>query len=216
MLVVSDLASAINNALGPPLDAHGMPISVTSQMTAYAQAIIDTLHAGIVSNIPGTITGTAPPASPLVDGEGMDGLMVLEPSIWLADMESGFPSAPPSNLSSESTASTGYLMTNGQISFASGDINGECTATPINAGILAAGSGTDGEIDGLSGSAWATIVLNALGIPSGPKALPIYTAISNYLQTNASAMYAIGTVNGTFAPGGGPLVAGTGAGGTIE
>jgi len=209
-LVVSDLASAILSALGPPTDKDGHPISVTTEMTKYAQAVVDTLHAGIVANAPGTVVATGAPGAPITLGAATGGLIsALLPTTWLADLTSGFAGADSSQLSAEANASTTYLMASGKVSFAVGDITGNCTATPLSGGPLAAGAGSGGLVAGLVGSAWATTV------STGPLASPVYTAVAGYIMANARCAYATGKVVGAFPPTGGPMTLGAGTAGTI-
>jgi hypothetical protein len=216
MLSVSDLADLINEAIAAT-DKDGNPIETTAEMMAYAQAVIDTLQAGIVAHAPGTVSAIAPPVpGPITNGEATNGLMTLMPAVWTAALMAGFPTAMPAKLSSEASASTGYLMSSGKVNFASGNINGASTATPLSPGTLVAGLGTGGTIDDIEGDPWAADVTGSQGIDNTDLAKAIYGAISSYIKDNAEAAYAPGTVNGTFAPGGGPLIAGFGAGGTIS
>jgi hypothetical protein len=143
-------------------------------------------------------------------------MMTLIPAVWTAALMAGFPTAMPGKLSSDGTASTGYLMSSGKVEFASGNINGVSTATPITPGTLTLGMGTGGEVKSLDGDAWAADVTGAQGVPSTDIAKAIYNAIADYVMANAEAMYAPGTVNGIFSPGGGPMSAGMAAGGTIS
>lgn len=208
MLNVNDLADAINTAIGQTL-------SPTPEMMTFASAVISTLMAGSVANAPGTVTGSAPPTSPMVGGTASSGLMTLSQSIWYSTMQSGFPTSNPAQLNSEATASTTYLMASGQVTFLPGQITGNCTATPASPGPLVGGAGVGGLIGLLVGPTWATQVLAALATV-GPLAIPIYTAISTYIMANSLVAYPPNSINGNFAPGGGPLLLGTGAGGAIS
>jgi len=214
-LVIDDLAAAILSALGSPTDKDGHPIAVTDEMKKYAKAVVDTLKAGVVSNLPGTVTATGAPGSPISDGAASGGLVAaLLPATWLADLVSGFPTADAGQLSSEATASTGYLMGAARVAFASGKITGSCTATPTATGILLNGAGADGTIGALVGSAWASAVTGAIG-GGGPLASPVYTTIAGYIVSNAKCAYGTGNVVGTFASDGGSLAAGAATLGTI-
>jgi hypothetical protein len=215
-LVVSDLADAINAAMDVK-DKDGNPIVTTSQMTAYAQAVIDTLIAGSVSNSTGTVLATALPVpGPVILGSASNGTMTLSSSVWSADLSSGFPTSDSGKLSSEASASVGYLTANGSISFPLNSINGLSTATPITPGTLTAGMGSGGQISGLVGEDWAGVVTGSQGLSNTDIAKNIYNAISNYIIANALVDYAVGNVNGSFAPGGGLLIAGMGSNGTIS
>lgn len=215
-LVVNDLAQAINQAIAST-DAHGNPIQPTPQMKAYAQAIIDTLKAGLITNLPGSINGVGAPGGPLSNGVAVGGLVTaLLPATWIADMSSGLPTANPANLAAEANASTTYLMASSQINFAAGSIQGVCTATPLSPGPLAAGVGTNGVLSGLDGTAWASEVTGVTPGANPTLTQTIYKAISNYLMSNSVASYPTSTVIGTFSAGGGPLIAGAGTGGTLS
>jgi hypothetical protein len=214
-LVISALASAILQALGPPTDKNGAPISVTSEMTAYASAVVDTFHAAVVANASGTVVASGTPSSPITGGAATGGLITTLPSAtWQAQLSSGFPSAPSGQLSAEAAVSTTYLKGAARVAFASNKITGTCTAGPTSPGPLANGAGADGTVASISGSAWATAVLAALGTP-GPLASAVYTAVAGYLMTNAVAAYASSNVSGAFSAGGGAMTAGTGVAGTI-
>ena len=215
-LDVDALAGKINQAIGAT-DKDGNPISTTDYMRVFAKAVFDTYKAGLVANAPGTITGSAPPVSPLTGGAGSNGLMVLIPAIWIADMMTGFPKATGAFIPNEANASTTYSMASGKVSFASGNITGNSTATPLSPGILSAGAGSNGKIGSLVGNTWGDQVKSA-AFPNGDSTLirKVYTAVADYIQTNSSVTYASGSVTGSFAIASGPLLAGTGIGGTIS
>ena len=210
------LAGKINQAIGAT-DKDGHPISTTDYMRTFSKAVIDTFKAGVVVNAPGTITGSAPPVSPLAGGAASNGLYTLVPAIWIADMMAGFPMATGAFIPLEANASTTYAMASGKVSFASGNITGTSTATPITSGSLVAGAGADGKIGSLVGNTWGDQVKSA-AFPNGDPVLmrKVYSAIASYLLTNASVAYLSATVNGTFAPGGGALISGAGAAGIIS
>lgn len=209
------LAAEINDAIAAT-DGNGSPIPVTPEMEAYAEAVVTTLQAGLVNHaIPGLVTGTTAPGAPLAAGAASNGLVsVLVPATWSAAMLAAIPApqAAP-NLTVEATASTAYLMASCLVGFSSGSITGTCTSTPTSPGPLAAGQGMGGSISGLDGASWA----NAVMPPNGDSSLSqaIYKAIVKHIQDNAQVQYAVGTVNGTCPPGGGPLALGLAAGGTI-
>lgn len=213
MLVIDELASKINDAIAAK-DKDGNPIAVTPAMKTYANAIITTLKAGIVNNVPGTVTSTGAPGAPIPDGAASGGLVsALIPATWVGVMVSGNPTSNPATLLNEATISTGYLMSSSLIAFQVGGITGTCTATPVAPGILAAGAGTGGKLSGIDGSAWDAAL--AAVTQGGPLGKPIYTAIADYVKDKIEATYLTGTVVGAFAIGGGPLIAGAGIGGTL-
>lgn len=211
-LVKADLALAINDAIAAT-DKDGNPIAVTSQMEAYADAIITTLTAGLVNHaIPGSVLGVTSPGSPLSNGSALAGLLTaLIPATWSGVMQAAIPDA--TSLSQEASASTGYLMSSALVNFAAGNIKGTCTNTPVAPGPLANGEGADGEISGIAGAAWASAVMPPTGDPTLTQA--IYNAICDYVTSNAAATYAAGTVQGVCPPGGGPLSAGVALAGTL-
>jgi hypothetical protein len=209
-MVVADLATVINNALGPPLDKNGAPISVTPQMTAYATAVINTLKAGVVAHAAGTVTGSGAPGAALSGGAAAGGTVSgLSSATWLAAIGTAFGSAP--GIAADASSSVAYLMGAAKVAFAAGTVTGTCTATPSSPGPLSGGAASGGTISGLSGSAWAA----AAGEGSQPFGATVYGAIAGYIMGHAVAAYASGKVTGAFAAGGGAMTAGTGAGGSI-
>lgn len=225
MLVVDDLADAINDAIAAT-DKDGDPIATTDEMKTYAAAIIDTLMAGTVSNAVGTVIGTGTPITPATApplnvfvGSSSNGLMALTTTAWLSEMNTGNPDADPGMISGEASDSTGYLMASGLIAFSS--ITGFDTATipptpaPPTAGTLTSGAGTGGLISGLDGTGWSAAIIGGFPDADPGLAKDIYDAISNYIMANAEVTYASGSVVGTFAAGAGPLTLGAATGGTI-
>lgn len=214
-LVIADLAQVILQALGPPNDKNGAPITVTPEMTGYATAVIDAHQAAVVANASGTVVAAGTPSSPITGGAATGGLITtLSSTIWASELSSSFPGADSSKLTAEAGASTTYIKGAAAVSFAPGGITGTCTASPVSPGPLANGAGAGGKIAGLSGSAWSAAVLAALGSP-GPLASAVYTAVAGYLMTNAVVAYASAKVTGAFSAGGGAMTAGTGIAGTI-
>lgn len=212
-LNINDLADVMNAALAV-LDKDGAPIATTDQMKTYAEAVITTLQTGIVSHITGTVNGVTAPGSPLVAGAALGGLVAnLLPTTWASIVSGGNPLANPAMLVTDSTQSTAYLTSSCLVNFIAGTITGTCTNTPVSPGPLAAGAGTGGLILGLVGAAWAAAVMPPSGNPILTQNL--YNAIAGYIMTNAEVEYASGGIIGTCPAGGGPLVAGTGVGGTI-
>jgi len=212
MLSETELANKLHDALGQKVDGEGLPTEPSAETQEYASGIVAALKAAIVSNLPGTINGVTAAGGPLSAGTGLGGLMVITPGPMLAKTANGF--APPGpTLSSENSAVITYIGT-GLVSFAPGNITGQCTSTPVSPGPLANGAGTGGTILGLTGAGCAAAVAAATG-SSGPDALKHYTALIEYISDNAEVEYASGSVVGVCPPGGGPLTAGAGIGGTI-
>lgn len=216
MLSISDLADAINVAIDAR-DKDGNLPPAAPEMIAYATAVVNTLQAAVVANTPGSVSATALPVpSPILAGSASGGTMTLMEAVWTAALAAGFPTADSGKLSSEATASTGYIASSGTVNFASGGITGLSTATPITPGILTAGEGSGGTVDDLVGDDWAASVVGSQGLASTAIAKAIFNAISTYINANAEAAYATGSINGVFTPGGGSMTAGTGVGGTIS
>ena len=212
MLDKTKLAEAINDAIAAT-DADGNSIKVTPEMETYAEAIISTLTTSTFSHL--LVEGTTAPGAPLQAGKAENGLFLppLLAATWLGVLAGGFATADPGALSTEAACSTTYLSGASKINFETGKITGQCTNTPMAPGPLTAGEGSQGLIEGIEGSAWASSCMP----PDGDSTLSekIYTAISQYIIENSEAAYLPQTVNGTCPPGGGPLALGLGAGGTI-
>lgn len=210
-MVVSDLADALKSSLG-----FGA-LATSSQNTGLAKAIIDEMMAALVNHAPGTITGTAPPSGgPLISGAATLGLITgMTPASLAARMiaEMGFASISAEVLQM-ATAICTHLQTTGTVSFASGNITGSCTNTPVSPGALI-GEGTAGQIVGLSGPVLAALIAVAYGGIVSPQLLSFSTALTDYIMNNAEVTYLTGTVTATCSAGGGPIIAGAGVGGII-
>lgn len=212
MLNIDNLAKEIHKAIAAK-DKDGNLSPVTPEHKAYAKAVIDTYKAASTAHALVTADTTA--ASPITNGAAANGVLVgFTPGPWLAAMLAGFPISNPGVLSEEATKSTGYLSGASKIDFAAGTIQGISTATPDNPGPLAAGSGSGGKVQGITGQPWATIVMPPLGDPALTK--KIYDAITKYIKENADIEYPTGTVNGTCPAVSGPLIAGVAVGGIIK
>ena len=211
-LIKKDLAEAINEAIAAT-DANGEPIKVTPEMETYAEAIITTLTTSTFSHL--LVEGVTAPGAPLQNGAANGGLFLppLPPATWLGVLTAGFPTADPASLSIEATCSTTYLSGASLVNFEAGKIVGQCTSAPLAPGPLAAGAGSDGKIDGIDGDSWASVCVPPPGDPA--LASKIYKAIVKYIKANAEAAYLPQTINGVCPPGGGPLAAGLGVGGTV-
>lgn len=213
MLSETALALKLHEALGQKTDGQGAPTQVSNETQEYASGIIAALKAAIVSNPTGTITGISAPGAPLSAGAGIGGLMVIQPSPMIAKTSNGF--APPGpNLVLENTAVIQYIGT-GIITFASGSVTGTCTNTPVSPGPLTNGAASGGTITLLTGVACAAAVAAATG-SAGPDMVKHYTALIDYILENAEVSYASGSITAVCPPGGGPITAGTGVGGTIS
>lgn len=198
----------------------GFPTPVSSQLLGWASGVIQEITSNaLVSNLPGTITGTTAPGSSLSNGAGMGGLIA---GMSGGSMASKVVAAVPyPYTSTQLTAFCNQIVLHiqslGMVNFDSGNITGTCTNTPLSPGPLVAGAGSNGKIIGLSGPTLAAAIHAAVGYPGGVslRLIQFCTAIVSYIMDNAAVSYATGTVNGLCPPGGGPLSAGAGVGGTI-
>lgn len=208
-----DLAKKLHEALAQKEDGEGKPTPVSSQTQEYASGYIAALKASTVAHAAGLVTATGTPATPIADGAATMGLFVgLVPAPMLAKTQVGAP-GPFSVL--ENTAVINYVLANATITFDSGTITGTCTATPTSPGPLVAGAGTMGYVEGLDGSACSDFVASQTGL-DGPDMEKHYTALMDYTIESLEVEYLTGSVIGSFATGGGPMIAGTGVGGIVS
>lgn len=210
-MVSTDLADKIKTGLG-----FSDPTS--DETKGLAKAIVDELKQASVSHAPGTVLGTAPPSGgPLILGSASGGLVVgMTPATLAAKMQSemGKPSIAPDLLGMATAIST-YFIT-GLVDFSPGSITGTCSNTPLNPGVLV-GEGSTGRITGLVGSALATLMASSMGKPGAtPELNAMCTEIVDYVMSNAEITYMTGSISATCSAGGGPIIAGTGVGGTIS
>lgn len=208
-----ELARKLHDALAQKTDGKGQPTPISDQTLSYAKGIVAALKAAVVSNAPGTITGVTAPGSPLSGGTGSAGVMVLTPGPMEAETLQGVPPQALPNIAKENVAIISYIST-GLVTFST--ITGTCTSSSTSPGPLAAGAGANGTITGLTGAGATGAVSAALGSVTGPDMIKHYTALINYILANATATYASGSITGVCPPGGGPLAAGAGAGGTVS
>lgn len=210
MLVAADLAAELKDGIGQ--------MTTSGQISGFATAIVEHWQtAAIITNPPGTITGTTAPGSPLAAGVGTGGIISGMTGAVLAALIAGYGGYPgvTAQLQGFADAMVTHFLT-GIVVFAPGQITGTCTNTPVSPGPLAAGAGTGGMVTMLSGPALATLL--ATGIGQGAPTAQITgfaTKLVTYIMTNAEAVYAPGSVTGTCPAGGGPLAAGAGIGGTV-
>jgi hypothetical protein len=220
MMVAADLAQAILDALGPPEEVASVggppdyiatltPIAVQAEMTAYAQAIIDTLKSGDISFASGLVTSAAtPPGGALVDGAATGGIISnMDPSVWQGIMNAAIP-FPGTSVNAEATAALAYIESDAIFVFDAGNITGTGTHTGSDPGILANGAGSGGRITNLTAAGWFAASGGAVGVPSAPLGAPLYTAIIDYLEANLEVTFADGKVTGTFGSGASPLANG--------
>lgn len=214
MLDAVELANKLHGNIIPKIGADGAPLPVSTESQTYAAGVIAALKSAIVSNLPGTINGITAPGSPLSAGSGIGGLIVMTPAPMIAVTTGGFNPLSGPDLLKENTAIVTYIAT-GLVTFAPGNITGQCTSSPTSPGPLANGAGTGGKITALTGAGAFAAVFAALGF-LGPDALNHYTILINYILDKAEVTYASGSVTGVCPPGGGPLGGGAATGGTIS
>lgn len=213
MLVPADLADFIRTSMGFPT-----PVSI--ELTGWATGVIGEITSNArVNNASGTITGSCPPGGSLSGGAGVDGLIS---SMSSSDMASRVVAAATypfisARLQTYCDQIVSHIQTFGIVTFASGDITGSCTNTPLSPGSLAGGAGMNGMISGLDGTVLANAIHSAVGYPgtTSVRLTEFSTAIVTYIMNNAQVSYASGNVTGTCPAGGGSLSGGTGVNGTI-
>jgi hypothetical protein len=209
-----------NNLADEFRTAEGYPPPTTAQSKVWGNAIISEIQNGQISNAPGTITGIAPPApGPLLDGAGSNGMIGgLSGGNIASAVQAGFPfSSSSSKFTAFCNTLVSYIMSGGQVSFASGNITGVCTNTPLTPGVLTAGAGSGGTVGGMSASALASMIQSSIGAPSStPQMTGFAQALIDHVQNNAVVTYGVGTVQAVCPAGGGSITAGSGSGGTIQ
>lgn len=213
-LVGSALAAAMAAKLGKP---------VTPQLLGWGNGIVLELQTGaIVSHSTGTVIGQSAPGSPLSQGaasggsiSGISGSTMA--SLVVANSSGTYPVVTP-QLLGLCTEIANHIISEASVDFASGNITGNCTNTPLSPGPLVNGAGSNGEISGLDGDSLANDA--AFGVPFIP---PIATpdlkdfcnAIIDYIMNNANVIYPPNSIIAVCPPGGGPITGGTGTGGKI-
>lgn len=207
------LAEKIKNVINS--SSTNGPIQTTTEMEIYADAIISTLKAAATAH--SLVTGTAPPApGPVADLKAENGTFLppLTPALWISILTA--TGGNPGVIAKEANASTSYLQSAAKINFLTGTLQGNSTAAagPPTPGILVAGGGSGGKIEGLEPSKWAQAVLP----PGGDLAFTtkLYTEIINYIALNADVLYPPGTVLAQAPATGAPLAGGTATGGIIS
>lgn len=196
--------------------ALGFSSEPTSQKNKdIATAIVEHLKTAVVNHATSTVTGTAPSSGgPLQDGAATNGVITLVATDLQTRLISAFGVSTPEILGMGTAIST-HVAT-GLVEFTTGNITGTCGNTSSSPGPLV-GEGSGGEITNLDGSTLATLMASSMGKPGTTLELEaMATAIVDHIQNNAEAAYSTGFVTGTCPSGGGPITAGTGAGGTIS
>lgn len=220
-MVGSDLADFIKSNMG--FDQYPM----SNQLAGISNDIVNHLKTGTVSNLPGTVTGTAPPTGGLLgsslppvpgpDGAATNGVIVLVPADLQGRFVATFGQSTPQILALATTLSSFFIT--GVADFAKGNITGNCTNVAVPApapGPLLLGMGVNGTIKSLVSSTLASNLAAAFGQPSSnPKLDGLAAAITDYVSNNATLAYAIGSVVAICPAGGGPITLGAATGGTI-
>lgn len=200
------LATAIKGGLG-----FGA-LATSAKNLALANAIVAHAQSGVVSFAPGTIVGTAPPSGgPLIAGAGTGGTILLVPSALVSALVSAFGTST-SQIVGLANAISNHIAT-GLVVFAPGTIIGACSNTPVSPGVLA-GSGAGGTITGLSGPVLATAITSGIGQGAPTSQVTnMATEIVNHIMS--LGVVTLPVVTAVCSAGGGPIVGGTAAGGTI-
>ncbi len=200
-------------------EVQGVPGEPTEEVKGWAESIIEEVKMlAVVSLLPGTVQGNAPSSGgPLSGGAGGPGLIVGPTGPTLAARmatKMGLGSATP-KLLGMATGITTHLLT-GKVMFSSEKITGVCTNTPVSPGTVT-GGGTKGKIVGLSTGGMAQLVVLGIGQTEvTDKLRKMCEAIVNHLTDDAEVSFIMGTILGSASAGGGPVIAGTGAGGKIS
>jgi len=210
-MVIAAFAEALKNGLG--FDAE----PTSSETTGLADAIITEFGIATVSNAPGTVNGVAPSSGgPLISGLASGGTILGMTGASLAGNMKTKMNKPSitAELQGMADAMVNHFLT-GTVAFASGLIVGVCSNTLVSPGPLV-GSGSGGLISGYDGTVLANLMATSMGKPgTTPELISFCNNMVTYIMSNASVTYGPATISGTCSAGGGPIAAGTGAGGTI-
>lgn len=209
------LAQTLWNTLGPPVDGNGKPLPPTDEIKAYAEGYIAMLKAGIVSAIPNTVQGTAPPGGPLSAGEANGSkILALSGSVMAAIVTPVNPVAA-AGLKLEADAIGLYIQGAAIVSFQTGAITGQSTETGGGPGPLVNGAGAPvGRVSNMDGASMKELVSTATaGVATGPDQEDFYSALVDYTIENATVEFKANTIIGTMS--GGQLTLGAGSGGLI-
>ncbi len=206
-LNADSLTKEIQNSLG----YGGEPTSMKNKL--FAAAIVAHLKTGIVSFIPGTITGSAPSSGgPVKDAAGKDGKILLVPSTLEVALAAAIGASTP-EISKMAQGISGYLMSKGSVEFAAGTLTLVAGNSPSSPGPVV-GGGKGGKITKLKGPDMARIVATAIGQPTVSKTLKeMCQAICDHIAKNAEVI--LPSVVGSATNGGGPIKAAGASGGII-
>lgn len=193
--------------------------AASPQTLGEATAIIQELMSnGLVSNLPGTVMGVAPPSGgPLSAGTATSGkiLGISGPTLASAFQSAmGYPSITP-QLLSLANGITGHILAAGMVSFTTGMILGACSNTATSPGALTGLPSTGGKIAGLDGSAMAVMISPPFGGPPSDQLTNMCKAICTHIMSQAVVTYSAGAIVGVVSAGGGPVAMGAGVGGKI-
>jgi len=216
-LASAPLAQKLWTVLNPPSAKTGAPDPVPSdKIKNYAAGYVKMLQAGIVINaVPSSVSASAaPPGSSIAGGQSSGGLITaLLGPVMAAEAGKGLTPLALPGLLLECTAIAAYIMASAKVSFAAGMITGKSTATTSSPGPLAAGTGNNGKITGLVGSALASKIKSATTF-TGPKQIAFYTALCDFTMASGAVKFPAATVQGTCTSAG-KMTLGVAAGGTI-
>lgn len=204
----TQLAEDIRDALG------FASLAVPPQTAAMAAAIVAHVQTGVVTFLPGTVTGVAPPSGgPLTLGAAMGGTVLLVPSALEAAFIAAFGTSTP-EISGMAIAMSTHFATV-LAAFATGTITGACSNTPVSPGVLV-GAGANGTLSGLIGATLASTVASGIGqAATSPQLSAMCDVIVNHIMDNGVVTLPPASVVGVCSAGGGPIVAGAATGGFI-
>jgi hypothetical protein len=209
------VASALAEQIKIALNQATQPTS--PETIGMAEAIIEEITSmATVSFLPGGVTGDAPPSGgPLANGAASNGTIAGTTGTSLANKLKSKMNKPSITSQLQNMASAISSCINaGKVNFSVGQVTGLCTNTPLNPGTFTGGA-TGGLISGLDSGKLADDLANPYGSKS-PEVIAFASAIATYIMGNAMVSFASPLMTGTASAGGGPILLGTGSGGTIS
>lgn len=217
-------------------DKDGGSVPSTKRAKALAKGVVTGLKAaktmhplvlgnGIALNAP------APNAGSFVSGIAMNGkiigflpapIMGAMSSVLVEGVDPQYQGPMLANLQKQATAISTYITASAFVNF--NKVEGNCTALlpnpppfPGAPGVLVAAFAKNGKVVGLQGPILAAQVATAMGTPLvTPDMISFYSALTDYIQDKTEVEYLVGTINGGFSIGGGPLIGGTAVSGLIS
>lgn len=180
---------------------------MSTQLTGLATQVVNHVVSAVVAFAPGTVTGTAPPSGgPLSNGAASNGIITLVAAALESALISVFGHDTP-QIKAMADGISNHVAT-GLCAFASGNVTGACTNTPLLPGAFT-GAGSNGTVSGLSGSAMAGLMSSAFGGTTS-QLIGLCQAIADQILNNAEVIAAV--LTGVCSAGGGPITLGAGSG----